>query len=66
MRRSGLTQPEAAKRMGITHAELFGMMHGELLNLFACKLKDCLTRLGYDIEIKVHPAQGGLYSMRNL
>ena len=56
MRSSGLTQQEAAKRMGITQPKVSDMMRGDFSNLSERKLMDCLTRLGYDIEIKVRPA----------
>ena len=56
MRSRGLTQQEAAKRMGITQPKVSDMMRGDLTNLSERKLMDCLTRLGYDIEIKVRPA----------
>ena len=55
MRRLGLTQQEAAKRMGITHPKVSDMMRGDFSNLSERKLMDCLNRLGYDIEIKVKP-----------
>ena len=57
MRSLGLTQLEAAKRMGITQPKVSDMMRGEFTNLSERKLMDCLTRLGYDIEIKVRPAK---------
>jgi predicted XRE-type DNA-binding protein len=53
VRRLNLTQQEAAKRMGITQPKVSGMMRGDLSNLSERKLMDCLTRLGYDIEINV-------------
>jgi len=56
MRRLGLTQQTAAKRMGITQPKVSGMMRGDFSNLSERKLMDCLNRLGYDIEIKVKPA----------
>lgn len=56
MGRLGLTQQEAAKRMGITQPKVSDMMRGDLSNLSERKLMDCLNRLGYDIEIKVRPA----------
>ena len=56
MRRLGLTQQEAAKRMGIPQPKVSGMMRGDFTNLSERKLMDCLNRLGYDIEIKVRPA----------
>jgi predicted XRE-type DNA-binding protein len=52
----GLTQQAAARRMGIPQPKVSGMMRGDFANLSERKLMDCLTRLGYDIEIKVHPA----------
>jgi len=57
MRQLGLTQQAAAKRMGITQPKVSDMMRGELSNLSERKLMDCLTRLGFDIEIKVRPAK---------
>jgi predicted XRE-type DNA-binding protein len=56
MRTLGLTQQEAAKRMGISQPKVSGMMHGDFANLSERKLMDCLNRLGYDIEIKVRPS----------
>jgi predicted XRE-type DNA-binding protein len=60
MRRLDLTQQEAAKRMGITQPKVSGMMRGDLSNLSERKLMDCLTRLGYDIEISVRPARAAV------
>jgi predicted XRE-type DNA-binding protein len=56
IRKLGLTQLEAAKRMGITQPKVSDMMRGDFSNLSERKLMDCLNRLGYDIEIKVTPA----------
>ncbi|WP_429948972.1 helix-turn-helix domain-containing protein [Comamonas sediminis] len=56
MKSRGLTQQEAAKRMGITQPKVSDMMRGDFSNLSERKLMDCLTRLGYDIEIKIRPA----------
>ena len=56
MRARGLTQQEAARRMGIPQPKVSGMMRGDFTNLSERKLMDCLNRLGYDIEIKVRPA----------
>jgi len=60
MKSLGLTQQEAAKRMGITQLKVSDMMRGEFTNLSERKLMDCLTRLGYDIEIKVRPAKAAV------
>jgi predicted XRE-type DNA-binding protein len=56
IRRLGLTQQEAARKIGISQAKVSGMMRGDFTNLSESKLMECLNRLGYDIEIKVHPA----------
>jgi predicted XRE-type DNA-binding protein len=56
VRKPGLTQQEAAKRMGFTQPKVSDMMRGDFFNLSGRKLMDCLNRLGYDIEIKVKPA----------
>lgn len=56
MRALGLNQLEAAKRMGIPQPKVSGMMRGDFTNLSERKLMECLTRLGYDIEIKIRPA----------
>ena len=55
MRRLGLTQQEAAKRMGITQPKVSDMMRGDFSNLSERKLMDCITRLGYDVEINLRP-----------
>lgn len=57
MKTFGLNQQEAAKRMGISQPKVSDMMRGNFTNLSERKLMDCLTRLGYDIEIKVRPAK---------
>lgn len=56
VRKLGLNQEEAARRMGITQPKVSGMLRGDFSNLSERKLMDCLNRLGYDIEIKVRPA----------
>lgn len=56
VRKLGLTQDEAARRMGITQPKVSSMLRGDFSNLSERKLMDCLNRLGYDIEIKVRPA----------
>ncbi len=56
MRRLGLTQQQAAKKMDISQSKVSGLMRGDFTNLSETKLMECLNRLGYDIEIKVHPA----------
>jgi len=55
VRSLGLTQEEASKRMGIPQPKVSAMMRGDFTNLSERKLMECLTRLGYDIEIRVRP-----------
>jgi predicted XRE-type DNA-binding protein len=57
IRQLGITQEEAAKRMGITQPKVSGMLRGDFSNLSERKLMDCLNRLGYDIEIKCKPSK---------
>jgi predicted XRE-type DNA-binding protein len=57
MRRLELNQQEAAKRMGLTQPKVSDMMRGDFSNLSERKLMDCLTRLGYNIEIKIKPTK---------
>ena len=56
MRQLGLTQEEAATRMGLTQPKVSGIMRGDLSSLSDRKLMDCLTRLRYHVEISVRPA----------
>jgi len=57
MRRLGLRQVEAARRMGITQPKLSALLRGDFHSISERKLMDCLNRLGYDIEIQVRPTQ---------
>ena len=56
--------PTAAKLIGITQPKVSDMMRGDFSNLSERKLMDCLTRLGYDIEIKVRPAKSEVGHLR--
>ncbi|GHU10591.1 transcriptional regulator [Betaproteobacteria bacterium] len=55
VRRLGLTQEEAGRRMAISQSKVSAMMRGDFSNLSERKLMTCLNRLGYDIEINVKP-----------
>jgi predicted XRE-type DNA-binding protein len=57
VRRLGLTQEQAGRRMGISQAKVSGLLRGSFSNLSEHKLMECLNRLGYDIEIKLTPAE---------
>jgi len=56
VRKLGLSQEEAGRRMGLPQPKLSGLLRGDFSNVSERKLMDCLNRLGYDIEIKVRPA----------
>ena len=56
VKRLGLTQEEAARRMGLPQPKESAVLRGEFGNVSERKLMDCLTGLGYDIEIRVRPA----------
>jgi predicted XRE-type DNA-binding protein len=60
VRRMGLTQQEAGRRMGISQAKVSGLMRGDFSNLSEGKLMECLNRLGYDIEINLRPAKNAV------
>jgi len=51
IRKLGLTQEEAGRRMGIPQPKVSAMLRGDFSNLSERKLMDCLNRLVYDIEI---------------
>ena len=48
--------------MGLTQPKVSDMMRGDFSNLSERKLMDCLTRLGYDIEITIRPAKAEVSS----
>jgi predicted XRE-type DNA-binding protein len=56
LRKLGLTQAEAGRRMGVPQPKVSALLRGDFAHLSERKLMDCLNRLGYDIEIKVKPA----------
>lgn len=56
VRKLGLSQEEAGRRMGLPQPKVSSLLRGEFANISERKLMDCLNRLGYDIEIKVKPA----------
>ena len=58
VRRLGLTQEEASRRMGISQPKVSALLRGDFANLSERKLMECLSRLGYDIEIKVKRTSG--------
>lgn len=57
VRKLGLSQEEAGRRMGLPQPKVSSLLRGEFANISERKLMECLNRLGYDIEIKVKPAR---------
>jgi len=57
VRRLGLTQVEAGRRMSLPQPKVSGLLRGDFTHLSERKLMDCLTRLGYDIEIRLRPTK---------
>jgi len=51
-----LSQQKAALRMGISQSQLSALLRGEFDDISEHQLMSYLNRLGYDIEIKVQPA----------
>lgn len=56
VRKFELTQEEAGRRMGISQPKVSALLRGDFANFSERKLMNCLNRLGYDIEIRVKPA----------
>ena len=56
IRRLGLTQEEAGRRMGLSQPKVSNLLRGDFTNLSERKLMESLNRLGYNIEIKLIPA----------
>ena len=61
VRRLGLTQAEAGRRMGVSQAKVSGLLRGDFSNVSERRLMECLNRLGYDIEIKLTPAADSVW-----
>jgi predicted XRE-type DNA-binding protein len=59
VRKLGLTQEEASRRIGIPQPKVSALLRGDFTGLSERKLMDCLNRLGrlgYDIELTSSPA----------
>jgi predicted XRE-type DNA-binding protein len=57
VRKLGLSQEAAGRRMGLPQPKVSGLFRGDFSNISERKLMDCLNRLGYNIEIKVMPSR---------
>ena len=64
VRRLDLSQEDAGRLMGISQPKVSGIMRGDFSNLSERKLMECLNRLGYDIEIKLKPADEPIGHLR--
>lgn len=53
----GLTQTEAAKRMGLPQPKVSELLRGRFRGISVEKMMDCLQGLGLDVQIRVGPAQ---------
>jgi len=53
---SGLTQTEAAKKLGLTQPKLSSLLRGQFRGVSERRLLDCLIQLGQDVQIVVKPS----------
>lgn len=56
VKKKGMTQAQAAKRLGLTQPMLSNILRGRFRGVSERKLMDCLTRLGRDVQIVVKSA----------
>ena len=56
IRKRGLTQVQAASRLGLTQPKISSLLKGRFRGISERRLLDCLTRLGRDVQIVVRPA----------
>ncbi|NJO54596.1 MAG: XRE family transcriptional regulator [Bacteroidales bacterium] len=56
---SGLTQTEAAKRLGTTQPQVSALMRCKPVSVSVGRLMEFLTILGQDVEVTVKPAARG-------
>lgn len=52
----GLTQKQLGSIVGITQGHVSDFLNGKLVGVSEFKLMHCLTRLGYDVEIRIRRA----------
>ncbi|MDK9357933.1 helix-turn-helix transcriptional regulator [Lelliottia sp. V106_10] len=53
LQRKGLTQHQAAVKLGMTQPKLSNMLRGQFRGISEAKMLECLVRLGRDIDIVV-------------
>jgi predicted XRE-type DNA-binding protein len=51
----GLSQTEAAVKLGLTQPRLSALLKGQFRGVSERRLLDCLTRLGRDVRIVIRP-----------
>ncbi len=57
IKKKGLTQTQAAGRLGLTQPMLSNILRGRFRGMSERRLMDCLTKLGRDVQIVVKPAR---------
>ncbi|MBN6742251.1 XRE family transcriptional regulator [Acidithiobacillus sp. MC6.1] len=56
----GLTQIQAAERLGIPQSKLSLLLRGQFRGISEAKMLECLARLGRDIQIVIGPEHSGM------
>ena len=56
IRRRGLTQVQAAAKLGLTQPKISSLLRGRFRGISERRLMNCLTRLGRDVQIVVKPS----------
>ncbi len=56
----GLTQMQAAERLGIPQSKLSLLLRGQFRGISEAKMLECLARLGRDIQIVIGPEHAGM------
>lgn len=62
IRAAGLTQTQAAERMGLKQPDLSAVLHGKLNGYSVGRLARCLTALGDEIRLTVKGTDGSEHS----
>ncbi len=58
MKASGLTQTEAAERMGLKQPDLSALLHGKVNGYSVERLARCLSALGDEVRLSVTASDG--------
>jgi predicted XRE-type DNA-binding protein len=57
IRKQGLTQVQAAAKLGLTQPKISALLKGQFRGISERRLLDCLTHLGRDVQIVVKPSR---------